>query len=270
MATHSGSPQRITVPRFVDAKQDGRKLAVLTAYDFQTARIIDESGADAILVGDTVGMVVQGHDTTLKVTMDQMIYHAEIVARAARRALVICDLPFLSYQVDVPSAVRNAGRALKEAGVSAVKLEGGRGCVPVIEALVAAEIPVMAHIGMRPQSVRVQGSMSRIDREFERLMDDARAVEAAGAFSIVLELVAADAARQVTEAVAIPTIGIGAGPHCDGQVLVTQDMLGLTPAFRPRFLKTYANLDATIREAVSSYVSEVGSGSFPGPEHSHD
>jgi 3-methyl-2-oxobutanoate hydroxymethyltransferase len=268
--TSSQAPQRpMTVPRFVSAKNDGRRLAVLTAYDYMWARLLDESGVDAILVGDTLGMVVQGRDTTLPVTVEQMIYHGEMVARAARNALVIVDLPFLSYQLSPRDAILNAGRILKETGAAAVKLEGGEGVAETIAALVAADIPVMGHIGMRPQSVRTLGGMSRVERDVDRLLADARAAEQAGAFSIVLELVTAEVAAEVTRSVAIPTIGIGAGAGCDGQILVTQDMLGLTPDFSPRFVKKFANLRQVVGDAVSDYVREVSAGTFPGPEHSH-
>lgn len=258
----------ITVPDFVKAKAEGRRLSVLTAYDHLWASILDEAGIDAILVGDTLGMVVQGRSSTLPVTLDQMIYHGEMVARAAKRALVIVDLPFMSYQVSPRQAVKNAGRVLKETGASSVKLEGGEGQADTIAALAKVDIPVMAHIGMRPQSVRKYGRMSAIQRDAEQLLKDAKAAADAGAFSIVLELIPQDTAKAITEAVAIPTIGIGAGPHCDGQVLVTPDMLGLT-GFKPKFLKAYADLRATITEATRAYADDVREGRFPDASHSH-
>ena len=263
----------MTVPRFVAAKRKGRKLAVLTAYDALTARLFDAAGVDAILVGDTVGVIVQGHDTTLPVTVEQMTYHAAAVVRGVRRAtgraLVIADLPFLSYQTGPPDAVRNAGRMLKEAGCGAVKLEGGgTEHADTIAAIVRAGIPVMAHIGLKPQSVHATGG-HRVQRDADALIADARGAEAAGAFAIVLELVPGEAARAVTEAVGIPTVGIGAGPHCDGQVLVGADMLGMNPGFAPKFLKRYADLAGEIARGVTQYCDEVRSGAYPAEEHTH-
>jgi 3-methyl-2-oxobutanoate hydroxymethyltransferase len=258
----------ITVPDFVKAKAEGRRLSVLTAYDHLWASILDEAGIDAILVGDTLGMVVQGRSSTLPVTLDQMIYHGEMVARAAKRALVIVDLPFMSYQVSPRQAVKSAGRILKETGASSVKLEGGEGQAETIAALAKVDIPVMAHIGMRPQSVRKYGRMSAIQRDADQLLKDARAAADAGAFSIVLELIPQDAAKAITEVVAIPTIGIGAGPHCDGQVLVTPDMMGLT-GFKPKFLKAYADLRAAITDATRAYAEDVREGRFPDESHAH-
>lgn len=259
---------RVTVPKFVAAKAGGRKLAVLTAYDYPTAAILDEAGVDALLVGDTLGMVVQGRDTTLPVTLDQMIYHGEMVARAAKRALVVVDLPFLSYQVGPEEAVRSAGRVLKETLAPAVKLEGGVNQAKTIAALTQADIPVMAHVGLKPQSVHMLGGM-KVQRDRQRLLEDARAVAEAGAFAVVLELIPIDIAAEITAALSIPTIGIGAGPHCDGQVLVTPDLLGLNPAFSPRFLKRYANLHETVRDAAAAYVREVRDGAFPTESHGH-
>ena len=260
----------MTVPRFVAAKAKGQKLAVLTAYDFLWARIFDSAGIDAILVGDTLGMVVQGHSTTLPVTLDEMIYHGEMVARAVTNALVIVDMPFMSFQVSPEQAVANAGRILKETGASAVKLEGGIQQARTIAALAAADIPVMGHVGMKPQSVRKLGGMGKIQRQEKQLLDDAKAVQDAGAFSIVLELVPRTAAERITRELTIPTIGIGAGPECDGQVLVSPDMLGLTEGFQPKFLKQYADLREAALNATRSYISEVRDGRFPDEAHSHD
>ena len=268
MSSDPKPARSITVPDFVRAKAEKRRLSVLTAYDALWASILDEAGVDALLVGDTLGMVVQGRSSTLPVTMDQMIYHGEMVARAAKRALVIVDLPFMAYQVSPRQAVRNAGRILKETGASSVKLEGGEGQAETIAALARVDIPVMAHIGMRPQSVRKYGRMSAIQRDADQLLRDAKAAAEAGAFSIVLELIPQDAAKAITEAVSIPTIGIGAGPHCDGQVLVTPDMLGLT-GFKPKFLKAYADLRKTITEAARAYTDDVREGRFPDASHSH-
>ena len=269
-STAANAPQVMTVPRFAAAKANGVKLAVLTAYDFSWAGIFDAAGVDAILVGDSVAMVVQGHSTTLPVTLDEIIYHAKLVVRGTRRALVIADMPFMSYQVSPRQAVRNAGRILKESGASAVKLEGGEAQAETIRALTVAGIPVMAHEGMKPQSVRSLGGMGKIQRDEEMLVRDARAAEEAGAFSIVLELIPQAVAARITHELSIPTIGIGAGPACDGQVLVGYDMLGLTGDFHPRFLKKFADLRTEAIRAASQYAAEVRDGSFPGPEHAHD
>ena len=267
------SPQSspvMTVPRFVAAKREGRKLSMLTAYDFLWAGLFDAAGVDSILVGDTLGMVVQGHPTTLPVTLDEMIYHARMVMRGVRRALVVVDLPFLTYQVSPEQAVANAGRILKESGAAAVKLEGGVNQANTIRALSAADIPVMAHIGMKPQSVRKLGGMGKVQRDADRLLADALAAEEAGAFSIVLELIPRSISQTITSRLSIPTIGIGAGPECDGQVLVSCDMLGLTEGFHPKFLKHYADLRTVATEAVTRYVQEVRDGQFPDDAHSHE
>lgn len=261
--------EKITVPKFAAAKKAGRKLAVLTAYDFPTAAVLDEAGADALLVGDTLGMVVQGKSTTLPVTLEEMIYHGEMVARAAKRALVIVDLPFLSYQVSPQQGVESAGRILKETLAPCVKLEGGVGQAKTIAALTQADIPVMAHVGLRPQSIHMLGGMNKVQRDRERLLEDAHAATEAGAFAIVLELVPIELAAEITAAVPIPTIGIGAGPYCDGQVLVTPDMLGMTQGFSPKFLKRYADLHQTIRDAAAEYVADVQNGRFPTEGHGH-
>jgi 3-methyl-2-oxobutanoate hydroxymethyltransferase len=269
MPKGSSPPRPVTVPDFVAAKAAGRKLSVLTAYDCLFARVFDEAGIDAILVGDTLGMVVQGRDTTLPVTLDHIIYHAEIVARSVQRAMVIADLPYMTYQVGPKQAIRSAGRVLKETGVSAVKLEGSAEQAHLIEALAAVDIPVMGHVGMRPQSIRKLGRMSAIQRNEEALLADARAVQDAGAFAIVLELIPRDIAAHITAELTIPTIGIGAGPDCDGQVLVSPDMLGLTKGFEPKYLKRYADLYATSLKATKKYIAEVQSGEFPDDSHSH-
>ncbi|MCA9063838.1 MAG: 3-methyl-2-oxobutanoate hydroxymethyltransferase, partial [Planctomycetaceae bacterium] len=238
----SPARRKMTVPGFCKAAEAGRKLSMLTAYDYLWAGILDEAGVDSILVGDSLGMVIQGRSTTLPVTLDQIIYHGEMVTRAVQHALVIVDMPFMSYQECPRQAVANAGRIMKETGADAVKLEGGRIQAETIDAIGRADIPVMAHVGMRPQAVRRLGGMGRIQRDEQQLMDDARAAEDAGAFGIVLELVPMDLAAKITESLSIPTIGIGAGPHCSGQVLVGPDMLGLSGDFHPRFLKKYAEL----------------------------
>jgi 3-methyl-2-oxobutanoate hydroxymethyltransferase len=264
----SPEPRAMTVPRFVDAKKRGERLTVLTAYDSLLAGILDAAGVDAVLVGDSLGMVVQGRRNTLSVTLREMIYHAEIVARAVKRALVIVDMPFLSFQLGPRQAVRNAGLIIKRTGASCVKLEAGAHQAETIRALTEADIPVMAHVGLKPQSVLKMGGY-KIQRDQERLLNDARAAEQAGAFAVVLECIPAGVARQVTQELSIPTIGIGAGPHCDGQVLVTQDMLGLTGSFRPRFVKPFANLRDLALAACRQYVEEVRGGCWPDDQHSH-
>lgn len=266
-----GSASRpMTVPRFVAAKSKGCKLSMLTAYDHQFAKIFDSAGIDSLLVGDSLGMVVQGRSTTLPVKLEDVIYHGEIVARSVEHALVIIDMPFMTYQVSSQQAVENAGRILKETGASAVKIEGGTTQANTIQALGNAGIPVMAHVGMRPQSVNQFGGMGKVQRDARELVADARAAEEAGAFSIVLELIPQNIAKVITDELSIPTIGIGAGPHCDGQVLVSNDMLGMTEEFHPRFLKCYAELAKTIRSATKAYIEEVTHGDYPTTEHSHD
>lgn len=260
----------MTVPKFLAAKGQGRKLAMVTAYDWLWAGICDAAGVDAILVGDSLGMVVQGHSSTLPVTLGQMIYHASLVTRGVQRALVVVDLPFMSYQVSPRQAVRNAGRILKQTNSAAVKLEGGVTQAATIRALANADIPVMAHVGMRPQSVRKLGSMGRVQRDPDRLLADAKAAEDAGAFALLLELIPGSVAETITKAVSIPTIGIGAGPHCDGQVLVLPDLLGLTDGFQPKFLKKYADLRTPAVAAISQYADDVRAGRFPAAEHTHE
>ena len=256
----------VTVPDFRSAKAQGRRLTLLTAYDYTMARLLDAAGIDAILVGDSVGMVVQGHETALGVTLDEMIYHTKLVARGVSRSLLITDMPFMSFQVSPEQAVANAGRIVKEAGAHAVKVEGGVRSAPAIEAIVRADIPVMGHVGMTPQSVRRFGGF-RVQRDEPKLLADAQAVEAAGAFALVVECVPAATAEKITAAVKIPTIGIGAGAGCDGQILVTHDMLGLFDDFRPRFAKQYADVGRTILQAVEQYCKEVREGTFPDAEH---
>lgn len=257
----------VTVPDFGRWKAEGRKIAVLTAYDYPTARLLDEAGADCLLVGDSLGTVVQGHETTLRVTLDQIVYHTEMVARASRRALVVADLPFLSYQASPRQAILSAGRLLKETNCRGVKLEGGRRMARTIRALVEADIPVMGHVGLTPQSVHKLGGY-KVQKDAEALLADAQAVASAGAFSVVLECVPAGLAERVTREVGIPTIGIGAGPSCDGQVLVIHDLVGLFEGFRPRFVRRYADLAGSIRDAASRYVTDVRSGLFPSVEES--
>jgi 3-methyl-2-oxobutanoate hydroxymethyltransferase len=256
---------RITVPKFTALKASGQKITLLTAYDFAMARLLDGAGIEGILVGDTVSMVVQGHSTTLPVTLDEMIYHAEIVGRAVEHALVVVDMPFPSYHLGAHKAVENAGRILKETGCQAVKLEGGADQAETIRALVMAGIPVMAHVGLRPQSVHQLGGY-KVQRDEEQLLLDAAAAQNSGAFAVVLECIPAAIAAKITSHVKIPTIGIGAGLGCDGQVLVTNDLLGLTSGYVPRFVKAYADLGATITGAVTRFRDDVRRGTFPGPE----
>ena len=265
---------KVTVPEILKRK-GGDPIVALTAYDFPFGRIVDQAGVDIILVGDSLGMVVQGLETTLPVTMDEIVYHSRMVARARQRALLVADLPFLSYQVSVSDAVANAGRLIKEGGAEAVKLEGGVGVADTIRALSMVDIPVMGHIGLTPQSVhrmgghKVQGRR-RGDKagDRERVIEDAHAVEEAGAFAVVLEGIPVDLAAEITECLSIPTIGIGAGPHCDGQILVLHDVLGLCDQFAPKFAKRYAELWTAAGEAVAAYVSEVRGRQFPSDAHS--
>lgn len=258
---------RLTVPEFVARKGSSRKLTMLTAYDYPFATLIDAAGIDAILVGDSMSMVVQGHDTTLPVTLEEIIYHAEIVGRAVKRALVIVDMPFPTNHLGVHKAVEFAGRILKETRCQAVKLEGGADQADVIAGLTSAGIPVMAHVGLRPQNVHVMGGY-RVQRDEELLLRDALSAQNAGAFGVVLECIPNSLATRITQELAIPTIGIGAGAGCDGQVLVLHDMLGLTPGRVPKFVKTYANLRDTVSQAVQQYVKEVQSGEYPDDKHS--
>jgi 3-methyl-2-oxobutanoate hydroxymethyltransferase len=263
--------KKVTLPEIQRKKEMGEPITMLTAYDVAIARAVDQAGIDMILVGDSYGMVVLGYDTTVPVTMDQMITAAQAVARGAKNPLLIGDMPFLSYQVSAQDAIRNAGRFLKEASMDAVKLEGGSEIAPTVQAISDAGIAVMGHVGLTPQSVsklggwRTQGTTAEAAR---KLLDDALALEQAGAFSIVLEKVPARLAELVTRRLQIPTIGIGAGPHCDGQVLVINDLLGLFDRFVPKFAKQYAKLYPLIVEALSEYKREVDTRAFPTTEHS--
>jgi 3-methyl-2-oxobutanoate hydroxymethyltransferase len=257
----------VTVPDFLAAKARGTRLTMLTAYDYTTARLLDAAGVDSLLVGDSLGMVVQGQPDSLAVTLDEMVYHTRLVARGIRRALLVADLPFMSYQVSPQQALESAGRLVKEGGAHAVKLEGGVRSAAAVEAVTRADIPLVGHIGLTPQSVRRLGGF-KVQRDGDRLMEDALAIEAAGAFALVVECVPAELAARITAAVKIPTIGIGAGPHCDGQVLVTHDTLGLFSDLRPRFVKQYADLGQEIVTAVQAYCREVREGTFPDAEHS--
>jgi len=263
----TSDPPQITVPKFRALKAAGRKITVLTAYDYTMASLVDSAGIEGILVGDSLGMVVQGHTNTLRVTMDEILYHAEMVGRAVHHALVIVDLPFLSYHLGTLKAIENAGRVLKETRCQAVKLEGGEEQAEVIAALVAAGIPVMGHLGLRPQSIHQLGGYS-VQRDRDRLLADAGAAERAGVFAVVLECIPADVAREITASVGVPTIGIGAGAGCDGQVLVVNDLLGLTSGRLPRHAKAYADLKSVVVDAVTRYRDEVRDGTFPAARES--
>ena len=243
-------------------KVEGHRISMLTAYDYTMAQLVDSSGIEGILVGDSMSMVVQGHETTLPVTLDEIIYHAEMVGRAVEHALVIVDMPFPSYHLGNHKAIENAGRILKQTRCQAVKLEGGTDQAETIAALVAAGIPVMAHCGLRPQNVHQLGGY-RVQRNRDQLIADATAAEQAGAFAMVLECIPNEVARVITEQVSIPTIGIGAGPYCDGQVLVLNDLLGITSGYIPKFVKAYADLKSDISRAVTQYRDEVREGQFP-------
>jgi 3-methyl-2-oxobutanoate hydroxymethyltransferase len=263
--------EKMTVPEIARMKQRGAKITCLTAYDYSFARILDSAEVDILLVGDSLGCVVQGHANTLPVTMDEMIYHTRAVARGRKRALVVGDMPFLSYQVSDKEAVRNAGRFLQEGGAEAVKLEGGTAVRETIARIVQAGIPVMGHVGLTPQSIHRLGGYKVQGKDkgrYDTIVADALAVEEAGGFALVLEGMPMELAKEITNRVSIPTIGIGAGPHCDGQVLVIHDMLGLFDDFKPRFVKRYAELKDVIGAAVKSFVADVREERFPAEEHS--
>jgi 3-methyl-2-oxobutanoate hydroxymethyltransferase len=259
-------PEKVTTQTVVDMKRNGEKISMLTAYDFTMAGIVDSSGVDAILVGDSASNVMAGFETTVPMTLENMIYHTSCVVRGVERALVIADLPFMSYQVTTKEALISAGRMMKEAGAHAIKLEGGESISSTVKRIVDAGIPVMGHLGLTPQSIYKFGTYKVRAKEAEeanQLLKDAKKLEEAGVFSIVLEKIPTALAKKVTESVSVPTIGIGAGPHCDGQVLVLHDMLGLNKDFSPRFLRRYADFHASMSDAVSRYISDVKSGDFP-------
>ena len=263
---------RITAPQVIDMKRRGEVIAVLTAYDFPTARIADQAGIEILLVGDSLGTVVLGYDSTLPVTMDDMIHHTRAVTRAKPTALVVADLPFMSYQASDDDAVRNAGRLVQEGGADAVKLEGGERVLEAVRRMVAAGIPVMGHLGLTPQSVNAFGGykvQARGEADQERLMNEARALQSAGCFSLVLEGIPAKLGAEVSRALTIPTIGIGAGPGCDGQVLVTHDLLGLYQGHTPKFVRRYAELGEAMREGFERYIADVKARRFPGDRESY-
>lgn len=265
------SRKKVTAPGIVRMKHRGQRITMLTAYDATFARLLDACDVDILLVGDSLGMVIQGLENTLPVTVDEVIYHTRAVARGASRAQLVADMPFMSYQDSVEEGLRNAGRLIKEGGAEAVKLEGGLRHADLVQRLTEVGIPVMGHIGLTPQSIHAMGGykvQGKQEVQARRLVEDAEALEQAGIYSLVLEGVPQEVAHQITCTVSVPTIGIGAGPHCDGQVLVIYDLLGMDPDFCPKFLKKYENFGERIREAVGRYTDEVRRGIFPGPEHS--
>jgi len=263
--------EKITIPDILEKKRQGKKITMLTAYDYPTALLVDRAGIDMILVGDSLGMVVLGYETTVPVTMDEMIHHTKAVTRGTRFALVVGDMPFMSYNTSQMEAIINAGRFIKEAGADAVKLEGGISVETVVQAIVTAGIPVMGHIGLTPQTISQLGGFKvqgKTGEAAKKIIDDAKALENAGAFSIVLEAIPAEIAGRITQSVGIPTIGIGAGIACDGQVLVYQDMIGLFDRFVPKFVKQYSRVGETMFDSFKQFKEEVEGGIFPGEEHS--
>src|SRR5262245_9888879 len=271
MARMSNATSNITMRSLLEMKEKGERIVALTCYDALFARLLDASGVDVLLVGDSLNQVLAGAASTLSATLEQMIYHTTMVRRGTERALVVCDMPFLTYQVSPEQAITNCGRAMKDSGCHAVKIEGGQAMAPTVRRLVEIGIPVMGHIGLTPQSVHALGGyrvQGRDDATAERLKADASALQDAGAFAVVLELVPAPLASQITKGLSIPTIGIGAGPACDGQVLVLHDMLGLNDQFSAKFVKKYAALAEDVREAARLFAAEVREGRYPGPEHS--
>ncbi len=265
------SPRTVTISTLLDLKRKGVKIAALTAYDFPTARLAEEAGVDVILVGDSVAMTKLGYENTLPVTIDEMVHHTKAVKRGISRALLVADMPYLSYEVDLKEAVRNAGRLLKEGGAHAVKVEGGIEVASTIKEFLKINVPVFGHLGLTPQAVNRLGGykvQGRSPEAAEKILTEARILEGAGCCAVVLECVPADLAKEITKRLQIPTIGIGAGPHCDGQVLVSDDMLGLSESGPTKFVKRYADLRAQSLKAIGDYCREVRDGSFPGPEHS--
>jgi len=269
----SSRPRVVTTKTVVTMKKSGEKIAMLTGYDYLFAKLLDQVGIDIILVGDSLGSVIQGHETTLPVTVDEMIYHAKAVKAAVRNALIVVDMPFMSYQTSVDDAVRNAGRIMKEVGVGAVKLEGGEYIAEIVRHLVRIGIPVMGHLGLTPQSINKFGTYevrAHDKQEAAQLLRDAKVLADAGAFAVVLEKIPSALAKKVTGSIPVPTIGIGAGPHCDGQVLVVYDMLGLTEEFKPRFVRRYAEFADSLRTAFGNYIRDVKSKQFPLKNESYD
>lgn len=262
--------KKFTVSSFLKAKKSGEKISMLTAYDYSTSKLLDEANVDSLLVGDSLGMVMLGYENTLQVTIDDMIHHCKAVTRGAKRAMVVGDMPFLSYHVSVEDSIRNAGRLVQEGGAHAVKLEGGTEVIDKIRAIVSAQIPVIGHLGLTPQSINMFGGFKvqgKNEQQAKRIIEDALLLQEAGVFAIVLECVPEKLAKLISEKLEIPTIGIGAGKYCDGQVLVTQDMLGMYTDFVPKFVKQYTNLSEAIKEATKGYIDEMNQGIFPAKEH---
>lgn len=269
----SNRPKKVTTQTVVEMKGQGEKISMLTAYDYTMARIIDQAGIDVILVGDSASNVMAGYDTTVPMTLDHMIYHASCVVRGVDKALIIADLPFMSYQVTPKEALISAGRMMKEAGVHGVKLEGGKPIIKTVKKIVEAGIPVMGHLGLTPQSIYQFGTYkvrATENTEAEQLVEDAKRLEQAGCFSVVLEKIPANLAAEVTAELSIPTIGIGAGAQCDGQVLVAHDMLGLNKEFKPRFLRRYADMHSSMTDAVQQYIADIKTGDFPSEDEQYD
>jgi 3-methyl-2-oxobutanoate hydroxymethyltransferase len=264
------STKKFTVASFLKSKKDGRKISMLTAYDYSMAKLLDEAGTDCLLVGDSLGMVILGYETTLQVTVDDMVHHCKAVARGTKSALITADMPFLSYHISAEDSIRNAGRLIQEGGANAVKLEGGIGVIDKIRAIVNAQIPVMGHLGLTPQSINMLGGYKVQGTSLEqakKLIEEAVLLQEAGVFAVVLECVPEKLAKVISEKLEIPTIGIGAGKYCDGQVLVTQDMLGIYSDFKPKFVKQFANLGEIINKASKQYILEVQEQQFPNAEH---
>ena len=269
--SESTAVKPVTLHTLLQMKARGERIVMLTCYDALFARLLDAAGVDVLLVGDSVNQVLAGAESTLSATLDQMLYHTRIVRRGAHRAMVVCDMPYLTYQISKEEAIRNCGRAMAETGCHAIKLEGGAPIAPTVRALVDVGIPVMGHLGLTPQSVHALGGhrvQGRDDKTAQRLKSDAQALQDAGAFAVVLELVPAPLAGEITKALDIPTVGIGAGPECDGQVLVLHDMLGLNEGFNAKFVKRYATLADEVKQAVQGFAAEVRAGKYPDPEHS--
>lgn len=260
-----------TISTFKDAKNNNEKLSMITSYDYSMAKLVDEAGIDGILVGDSLGMVTLGYENTLAVTIDDMIHHTKAVNRGAKNALIVADMPFLSYHISIEESIKNAGRLIKEGNAHCVKLEGGIEIIDKVEAIIKAQIPVMGHIGLTPQSINMFGGFKvqgKTINQIQKLIDDAKALEEAGVFAIVLECMPEKIAKIITECVSIPTIGIGAGKYCDGQILVVNDMLGMYSDFTPKFVKQYKNLKEDINEAINDYITDVKKGDFPEEKHS--
>lgn len=272
MSVHD-EKKKITVPDILQMKATRTPIAALTAYDALMARLLDESGIDLILVGDSAAMVMAGHETTLPITMEAMLYHVQSVRRGIHRALLVADMPFLSYQVSIEEGIRNAGRFIKEGGAEAVKIEGGEAVIPLVERLVQIGIPVMGHLGLVPQSIHQFGSyklQGKDPRAAKRLKREAKRLQEAGIFALVLEKIPAPLAKEITEMLDVPTIGIGAGPHCDGQILVTHDMLGMFDRFKPKFVRRYAELASAMRQAFKTYIQDVRQHQFPSADESYE